>query len=142
MIKRNKQGNGFTFYHYMIDLDGGPCIVKRVSGCGVGTEYMAVTPNGDLYPCHQFAGDPNFLLGNVKTGIVNDKVCEQFKECNIYSHKECDDCFARMYCSGGCAANAYHSTGSVKGVYKLGCELHKKRIECALMIKVAEAFDS
>ena len=141
MIRRNKKGDGFTFYHYMIDLDGGPCVVKRVSGCGVGTEYMAVTPNGDLYPCHQFAGDPNFLLGNVKTGVTNDKVCEQFKECNIYSHKECDDCFARMYCSGGCAANAYHSTGSVNGVYKLGCELHKKRIECAIMIKAAEAFD-
>ncbi len=140
MIKRNKKGEGFTFYHYMIDLDGGPCVVKRVSGCGVGTEYMAVTPNGDLYPCHQFAGDPNFLLGNVKTGITNEKVTDQFKECNIYSHKECDDCFARMYCSGGCAANAYHSTGSVNGVYALGCELHKKRIECAIMIKAAEAF--
>lgn len=139
MIKRNKKGEGFTFYHYMIDLDGGPCIVKRVSGCGVGTEYMAVTPNGDLYPCHQFAGDPNFLLGNVFIGVTNDKVCEQFKECNIYSHSECDDCFARMYCSGGCAANAYHSTGSVTGVYKLGCELHKKRIECAIMLKVAES---
>ena len=140
MIRRNKKGEGFTFYHYMIDLDGGPCVVKRVSGCGVGTEYMAVTPNGDLYPCHQFAGDPNFLLGNVKTGVTNQKVTEQFKECNIYSHKECDDCFARMYCSGGCAANAYHSTGSVNGVYALGCELHKKRIECAIMIKAAEAF--
>ena len=140
MIKRNRKGEGFTFYHYMIDLDGGPCVVKRVSGCGVGTEYMAVTPNGDLYPCHQFAGDPNFLLGNVAVGITNDKVTEQFKECNIYSHKECDDCFARMYCSGGCAANAYHSTGSVNGVYRLGCELHKKRIECAIMIKAAEAF--
>ncbi len=139
MIKRNRKGEGFTFYHYMIDLDGGPCVVKRVSGCGVGTEYMAVTPNGDLYPCHQFAGDPNFLLGNVKTGITNEKVTEQFKECNIYSHKECDDCFARMYCSGGCAANAYHSTGSVNGVYALGCELHRKRIECAIMIKAAEA---
>ncbi|MBO7218014.1 MAG: thioether cross-link-forming SCIFF peptide maturase [Clostridia bacterium] len=140
MIRRNKKGEGFTFYHYMIDLDGGPCVVKRVSGCGVGTEYMAVTPNGDLYPCHQFAGDPNFLLGNVKTGVTNQKVTEQFKECNIYSHKECDDCFARIYCSGGCAANAYHSTGSVNGVYALGCELHKKRIECAIMIKAAEAF--
>ena len=140
MIKRSKKGEGFTFYHYMIDLDGGPCVVKRVSGCGVGTEYMAVTPNGDLYPCHQFAGDPNFLLGNVKTGVTNEKVTEQFKECNIYSHKECDDCFARMYCSGGCAANAYHSTGSVNGVYALGCELHRKRIECAIMIKAAEAF--
>ena len=140
MIKRNQKGEGFTFYHYMIDLDGGPCVVKRVSGCGVGTEYMAVTPNGDFYPCHQFVGNPDFLLGNVDVGVINDSVCEQFKECNIYSHKECDTCFARMYCSGGCAANAYHSTGSVNGVYGLGCELHKKRIECAIMIKAAEAF--
>lgn len=140
MIKRERSGSGFTFYHYMIDLDGGPCVVKRVSGCGVGTEYMAVTPEGDLYPCHQFVGNPDFLLGNVFDGVTNDAVCEQFKNCNIYSHEECDDCFARMYCSGGCAANAYNSTGSVTGVYKLGCELHKKRIECAIMIKADEAF--
>ncbi len=140
MIRRNKKGEGFTFYHYMIDLDGGPCVVKRVSGCGVGTEYMAVTPEGDLYPCHQFVGNPDFKLGNVFDGVSNAEVCEQFKQCNIYSHSECDNCFARMYCSGGCAANAYNSTGSVNGVYKLGCELHKKRIECAIMIKAAEAF--
>ncbi len=140
MIRRNKKGEGFTFYHYMINLDGGPCVVKRVSGCGVGTEYMAVTPEGDLYPCHQFVGNPDFKLGNVFEGVKNVEVCEQFKQCNIYSHSECDDCFARMYCSGGCAANAYNSTGSVNGVYRLGCELHKKRIECAIMIKAAEAF--
>lgn len=140
MISRRKNGRGFNFYHYMIDLDGGPCVVKRVSGCGVGTEYMAVTPEGDFYPCHQFVGNPDFLLGNVYDGVTNAAVLEQFKECNIYSHKECDDCFARMYCSGGCAANAYNSTGSVTGVYKLGCELHKKRIECAIMLKADEAF--
>ena len=140
MIKRERNGSGFTFYHYMIDLDGGPCVVKRVSGCGVGTEYMAVTPEGDFYPCHQFVGNPDFLLGNVNDGVTNAEVCDQFKNCNIYSHEECDNCFARMYCSGGCAANAYNSTGSVTGVYKLGCELHKKRIECAIMIKADEAF--
>ncbi len=140
MIKRKKAGEGFTFYHYMIDLDGGPCVVKRVSGCGVGTEYMAVTPEGDLYPCHQFVGKDEFLLGNVFDGVRNETVLEQFKSCNIYSHEECDECFARMYCSGGCAANAVNSTGSVNGVYRLGCELHKKRIECAIMIKAAEAF--
>lgn len=140
MIKRQRSGNGFTFYHYMIDLDGGPCVVKRVSGCGVGTEYMAVTPEGDFYPCHQFVGNPDFLLGNVYDGVTNSAVCDQFKNCNIYSHPECDDCFARMYCSGGCAANAYNSTGSVTGVYGLGCELHKKRIECAIMLKADEAF--
>lgn len=139
MLRRYRKGNGFTFYHYMIDLDAGPCIVKRVSGCGVGTEYMAVTPDGDLYPCHQFVGDEKFLLGNIWQGVTNEKVLEQFNECNVYSHKECKDCFAKLYCSGGCAANAYHATGSVAGVYEFGCELHRKRIECAIMLKVAEA---
>lgn len=139
MLKRYRNGNGFTFYHYMIDLDAGPCIVKRVSGCGVGTEYMAVTPSGELYPCHQFVGDEKFLLGDIYNGVTNHKVIEQFEQCNVYSHKECKDCFAKLYCSGGCAANAYHTTGSVNGVYEFGCELHRKRIECAIMLKVAEA---
>ena len=136
--KREGKGRNFNFYHYMIDLTGGPCIVKRVSGCGVGTEYVAVTPSGDLYPCHQFVGDEKFLLGNIYDGITNDSVCHQFKSCNIYSHEECADCFAKLYCSGGCAANAYHTTGSITGVYDMGCRLHKKRIECAIMLKVAE----
>lgn len=136
--KREGKGRDFNFYHYMIDLTGGPCIVKRISGCGVGTEYVAVTPSGDLYPCHQFVGDEKFLLGNIYDGITNDSVCHQFKSCNIYSHEECADCFAKLYCSGGCAANAYHTTGSITGVYDMGCRLHKKRIECAIMLKVAE----
>lgn len=139
MLRRYRKGNGFTFYHYMIDLDAGPCIVKRVSGCGVGTEYMAVTPDGELYPCHQFVGDEKFLLGDIWNGVKNKNVLEQFENCNVYSHKECKDCFAKLYCSGGCAANAYHSTGSVSGVYEFGCELHRKRIECAVMLKVAES---
>lgn len=139
MLRRYRNGKGFTFYHYMIDLDAGPCIVKRVSGCGVGTEYMAVTPTGELYPCHQFVGDEKFLLGDIWNGVTNKKVLEQFEECNVYSHKECKDCFAKLYCSGGCAANAYHTTGSVNGVYDFGCELHRKRIECAIMLKVAES---
>ena len=140
MLERKREGNGrdFTFYHYMIDLTGGPCIVKRISGCGVGTEYVAVTPSGDLYPCHQFVGEKDFLLGNIYDGITNSSVCDQFKCCNIYSHEECADCFAKLYCSGGCAANAHHTTGSITGVYDLGCQLHKKRIECAIMLKVAE----
>jgi uncharacterized protein len=141
MLKRNKAGNGFKFYHYTIDLTGGPCVVKRISGCGVGTEYMAVTPEGDLYPCHQFVGDEKFLLGNVYDGVTNNEVCDEFKTCNIYSHSECKDCFARMYCSGGCAANAYHSTGAVAGVYDFGCELHRKRVECAIMLQVAETME-
>lgn len=140
MLQRKRDGNGkdFTFYHYMIDLTGGPCIVKRISGCGVGTEYVAVTPTGDLYPCHQFVGDEKFLLGNIYDGITNNSICHEFKKCNVYSHSECSDCFAKLYCSGGCAANAYHTTGSITGVYNMGCELHKKRIECAIMLKVAE----
>ena len=139
MLKRYRNGDGFTFYHYMIDLDAGPCIVKRISGCGVGTEYLAVTPDGELYPCHQFVGDKSFLLGDIWNGIKNKQVLEQFEKCNIYSHSECKDCFAKLYCSGGCAANAYHTTGSVNGIYEFGCELHRKRIECAIMLKVAEA---
>ena len=135
MKERDEKGEGFTFFHFMIDLTGGPCIVKRVSGCGVGTEYMAVTPEGDLYPCHQFVGEEAFRLGNVFDGITNEALRDQFKACNIYSHKECDDCFARFYCSGGCVANAYHSTGSIHGVYALGCEMHRKRIECAIYLQ-------
>lgn len=142
MLCRRRKGDCFTFYHYMIDLDRGPCIVKRVSGCGVGTEYMAVTPSGDLYPCHQFVGDEKFLLGNVFSGVSNKEILSEFENCNIYSHRECDNCFAKLYCSGGCAANAYHTTGSVNGVYKNGCDLHRKRIECAIMLKAAEAEES
>ncbi|MGN0572628.1 MAG: thioether cross-link-forming SCIFF peptide maturase [Acutalibacteraceae bacterium] len=139
MLKRYRNGSGFTFYHYMINLESGPCIVKRVSGCGVGTEYMAVTPSGDLYPCHQFVGDEKFLLGNVFDGVNNKEILKEFEQCNVYSHEECKECFAKLYCSGGCAANAYHSAGKVNGIYEFGCELHRKRIECAIMLKVAEA---
>lgn len=137
MLEREKQNKPFTFYHYMIDLTGGPCIYKRISGCGSGTEYMAVTPWGDLYPCHQFVGDEKYLLGNVYDGVTNKQIQSEFEDCNVYSRPECRDCWARLYCSGGCAANAYHATGSVKGIYKSGCELFKKRMECAIMLQVA-----
>ena len=137
MVRREKNGKGFTFFHYMIDLEGGPCIAKRIAGCGVGTEYVAVTPWGDLYPCHQFVGDENYLLGNVFDGITNEEVRSRFKMCNIYTRPQCNDCFARLYCSGGCSANAYHATGKIEGIYELGCELHRKRVECAIMMKVA-----
>lgn len=120
MIKRRKSGNSFNFYHFNVDFEGGPCIAKRVSGCGVGTEYIAVTPEGDIYPCHQFVGDKDFLMGNLIDGIKNPNVRKLFAECNVYSHEECENCFARLYCSGGCSANAYHSKGSVKAVYDLG----------------------
>ena len=139
MVRRKKAGDGFTFYHYMLDLANGPCIYKRITGCGSGTEYMAVTPWGDLYPCHQFVGDEKYLLGNIWDGVKNTEVQDEFRYCNAYARSECKDCWAKLYCSGGCAANSYHATGSVMGVYKYGCELFKKRIECAVMMKVAEA---
>ena len=137
MLQRDKEGRPFTFYHYMIDLKGGPCIYKRISGCGSGTEYMAVTPWGDLYPCHQFVGDEKFKLGDIWHGVDNHAIQEEFASCNVYAHEECKDCWARLYCSGGCAANAYHATGSVRGVYEAGCELFRKRMECAIMVAVA-----
>ena len=142
MIKRKKEGRPFTFYHYMLDLKNGPCIYKRITGCGSGTEYMAVTPWGELFPCHQFVGDPKYSLGNIWDGIKNTAAQDEFRACNAYAKPECKDCWAKMYCSGGCAANAYHATGHVNGVYEYGCELFKKRMECAIMIQVAEAEDS
>lgn len=142
MIKRKKEGNGFTFYHYMIDLSHGPCIYKRISGCGSGTEYLAVTPWGDLYPCHQFVGDEKYLMGNVFDGVTNTAIRDEFKLCNAYARSECQDCWAKLYCSGGCAANAYHATGDIKGIYEYGCELFKKRMECAIMIQVDEVYGS
>ena len=138
MIERRKQGKPFTFYHYMIDLKGGPCIYKRVSGCGSGTEYMAVTPWGDLYPCHQFVGEEKFKLGNVYDGVTNLNVQNEFACCNVYTREKCKDCWAKLYCSGGCSANAYHSTGSVNGVYEYGCELFKKRMECAIAVELSK----
>jgi len=137
MLEKDKEGKPFTFYHYMIDLTGGPCIYKRISGCGSGTEYMAVTPWGDLYPCHQFVGEEKFKLGDIWKGVDNHEIQDEFASCNVYARPECRDCWARLYCSGGCAANAYHATGSVKGVYEHGCELFKKRMECAIMVAIA-----
>ena len=139
MLQKDKEGKPFTFYHYMIDLTGGPCIYKRISGCGSGTEYMAVTPWGDLYPCHQFVGEEKFKLGNIWDGVTNTQIQSEFAACNVYAHPECRDCWARLYCSGGCAANAYHSTGSVTGVYEYGCTLFRKRMECAIMLAIARA---
>lgn len=142
MLKRKKEGRPFTFYHYMLDLKGGPCIYKRISGCGSGTEYLAVTPWGELYPCHQFVGDPKYSMGNIYDGIQNTALQQEFKLCNAYARPDCKDCWAKLYCSGGCAANAYHATGSIKGIYKYGCELFKKRIECAVMMQVAESLEA
>ena len=142
MLRREREGRPITFYHYMLDLSGGPCVYKRISGCGSGTEYMAVTPTGDLYPCHQFVGEEAYRLGDIWNGVTENAVREQFRACNAYARPECADCWARLYCSGGCAANAYHATGSVLGVYEAGCELFRKRIECAIMIQAARATDN
>lgn len=139
MIRRKKEGKGFQFFHFMIDLEGGPCVYKRLSGCGSGTEYLAVTPWGDLYPCHQFVGNEEFLMGDVWSGVTREDIRDEFKCCNVYAKEKCRDCFARFYCSGGCAANAYNFHGSITDAYDVGCELQKKRIECAIMIKAAEA---
>ena len=139
MLEKRKEGKPFTFYHYMLDLKSGPCIYKRISGCGSGTEYMAVTPWGDLYPCHQFVGDEKFKLGDIWSGVNNTKIQDEFAACNVYTREECKDCWAKLYCSGGCAANAYHATGSVNGIYDYGCKLFRKRMECAIMMEAAKA---
>lgn len=140
MVKRHKHGDDFQFFHFMIDLEGGPCVIKRLSGCGSGTEYLAVTPWGDLYPCHQFVGNETFCMGNVAKGVTNTRLREEFKSCNVYSKEKCRNCFAKFYCSGGCAANSYNFHGDIHNAYDIGCALQKKRVECAIMIKAAEAF--
>ena len=139
MLRREKEGRPITFYHYMLDLENGPCVYKRISGCGSGTEYMAVTPWGDLYPCHQFVGEEKYRLGNIWDGVTNTALREEFRACNAYARPECADCWAKLYCSGGCAANAYHASGSIRGVYAAGCELFRKRMECAIMLQAALA---
>ena len=139
MVRRHGTDEDFNFFHFMIDLEGGPCVAKRLSGCGSGTEYLAVTPTGDLYPCHQFVGNPDFLMGNVDEGVVNTSLRDSFKSCNVYAKDKCRECFARFYCSGGCAANSYNFHGDIHNAYDIGCALQKKRVECAIMIKVALA---
>ena len=139
MLKREKEGRPFNFYHYMIDLSHGPCIYKRLSGCGSGTEYLAVTPWGELFPCHQFVGDAEYSMGNVRDGVTNTELREKFRRCNVYARPECADCWAKLYCSGGCAANACHATGDISGVYDYGCRLFRKRMECAIMLKAAQS---
>ncbi len=139
MLRYRKEGKAFNFFHFMIDLESGPCAAKRLSGCGSGTEYLAVTPWGDLYPCHQFVGKEEFLMGNVFDGVKNTEIRDEFKLCNVYAKEECKNCFAKFYCSGGCAANAYNLSGSINGVYDIGCKLQRKRVECAIMLKTAMA---
>lgn len=142
LIEREKQGKPLTFFHYKLDLKGGPCVYKRLSGCGSGTEYLAVTPQGDLYPCHQFVGNEDFKLGNIFEGITKTEIVDEFKLCNVYAKDKCKDCFARFYCSGGCAANSYQFHNTIMDAYDIGCKLQQKRVECAIMIKAALSEDA
>ena len=137
-FERRRSGKGFNFFHFMLDLEGGPCAAKRFRGCGSGTEYLAVTPDGELYPCHQFVGHGEFLLGSVLGGLSGNNVRELFRSVNVDSKPECRVCWAKFYCSGGCAANAHKFNHDIGKPYKVGCELEKKRIECALWIKSQE----
>jgi uncharacterized protein len=133
-IKIKKKDKDFLFFHFMIDLKQGPCLIKRAIGCGAGSEYMAVTPQGDLYPCHQFVGNEDFKIGNVFDGVSNTKIREEFKKANVYNKDKCRNCWARFYCSGGCHANAYNYHKDIMKPYEIGCEMEKKRIECAISI--------
>ncbi|MDP4177594.1 MAG: thioether cross-link-forming SCIFF peptide maturase [Bacillota bacterium] len=135
LLKRKKEGNEFKFYHFNIDLNGGPCVYKRISGCGAGHEYVAVTPEGDIYPCHQFVGNEKFKIGTVFEGITNKDIPNIFKNAHIYNKPTCKDCWAKFYCSGGCQANNYNFNGDIHIPYKIGCEMQKKRIECAIALK-------
>ena len=139
MLINEKKGKHFNFFHFMLDLEGGPCVAKRLSGCGSGTEYLAVTPWGDLYPCHQFVGQEEFLMGNVDEGITKPEIADEFRGCSVYSKESCKNCFARFYCSGGCMANSYKFHNTINDTYEVSCEMERKRVECAIMIKAALA---
>ena len=141
LLQKHREGEPFNFFHFNIDLEGGPCVAKRLSGCGSGCEYLGVTPWGELYPCHQFVGNRDFLMGNVFEGITRTDIADRFRASNVYTRPECAGCFARYYCSGGCAANAWNFTGSIDGNYAVGCALERKRVECAIMIKAVEAME-
>lgn len=139
-VKRIKEGNGFNFFHFMIDLEEGPCIIKRLSGCGCGCEYLAVAPNGDVYPCHQFVGSEEYKMGSLyDSSGLNKELRSTFEKCNVYTKPDCDSCFAKFFCSGGCIANACLINGDMNKPHKLSCEMMKKRVECSLYAKAALA---
>lgn len=140
-LQRRKQGRGFNFFHFMVDLEQGPCAAKRSTGCGAGNEYVAITPAGDIYPCHQFVGDEAFRMGSVTDGSFNQEMQKVFRTSNVFTKEKCTSCWAKFYCSGGCAANAQHYSGSISEPYELGCEMEKKRLECALALKALEFLD-
>ncbi len=133
-VKRRREGKPFNFFHFMVDLDQGPCVIKRLSGCGAGCEYLAVTPEGDLYPCHQFVGNPDFKMGSVYTGELDESIRSKFEKSNIYTKESCRDCFAKFYCSGGCSANAYNFNKDINKPYTLACDMERKRVECSIAI--------
>ncbi len=136
-IRREKEGKGFNFFHFNVDLEGGPCLEKRVSACGAGNEYFSVVPSGDIYPCHQFAGDPKWKMGSVFGGEIDPVLRAQFAENCLFTRKKCEGCFAKFICSGGCSANNYHFKGDVNEPYEITCAMMKKRIECALRVLAA-----
>ena len=138
-VKRRKNGKWFSFFHFALDLDGGPCFKKRITGCGAGSEYMAVAPNGDIYPCHQFVGEKEYLIGNVKSGILDEGIRDRISRSTVFTKKECEDCWAKYLCSGGCNANAVHFSGDINRPYAMACEMMKKRLECAMWVKAEEA---
>lgn len=139
LIERRKEGKGFNFFHFMLDLDQGPCAIKRLRGCGCGNEYVAVTPEGDIFPCHQFVGDDDWKMGNILQGTFDRTMKEKFAQYNIYSKKDCKNCWAKFYCSGGCNANSWQYEGDILKPHTISCQLEKKRLECAIMMKAALA---
>jgi len=140
-LERKRNGQGFDFFHFNLDINHGPCVAKRLSGCGAGHEYLAVTPEGDLYPCHQFVGREEFLLGNVVDGVKNTELPNKFRQAHVLNKEECRECWARYYCGGGCHANADMFNKDIHQPYKMGCELQKKRLECAIMIQAVLALE-
>lgn len=141
-VKRRREGRGFNFFHFMIDLEQGPCVIKRLSGCGSGHEYLAVTPEGDIYPCHQFVGNEKFKMGNVFEGITKPEIKEMFEKSNVYTKPKCADCFAKFYCSGGCPANAYNFNSDIDKPYELACDMERKRVECSIAIEALKMLDA
>lgn len=140
ILENEKKGGKFNFFHFMIDLDQGPCAIKRLRGCGCGNDYVAITPDGDIYPCHQFVGMEEYKMGNIDEGTFNQEMKADFANCHVYSKPECRKCWAKFYCSGGCNANNYQYMGDVRSAHKISCELEKKRLECAIMLKAARTF--
>jgi uncharacterized protein len=142
LVESRKQGKKFNFFHFMIDLDQGPCVIKRLRGCGCGNEYVAITPDGDIYPCHQFVGIEEYKMGNLDDGTFNLDMKNQFAQAHVYNKPDCKDCWAKFYCSGGCNANNYQYMGDILKSHKLSCEMEKKRLECAILIKAMQMMES